>query len=120
MMSSTVWTCLFLSPVTLHSVSSVVSCCRVASHCSGAKRVVIVLVLYCRHTVDTCPHSMKVLTTLSAYTSYRRMMTLTEGALEMKRARVHWEHACLAIQTCLLGFSLCLKLAAHRDSWYTW
>jgi hypothetical protein len=119
-MSSMVWTRLFLSPVTLHSVSSVVSCCRVTSHCSGARRVVIVLVLYYRHTVDTCSHSIQVLTTLPAYTSCRRMMTLTGGALEMKRARVRWEHACLAIQTCLLGFSLCLKLAAHRDSWYTW
>jgi hypothetical protein len=98
----------------------VVSCCRVTSHCSGAKRVVIVLVLYYSHTVDTCPYFMQVLTTLTVYTSCRRMMTLTGGALEMKRARVRWEHACLTTQTCLLGFSLCLKLAAHRDLWYTW
>jgi hypothetical protein len=39
-MSLTVWTRLVLSPVTLHSVSSVASCCRINSHCSGAKRVV--------------------------------------------------------------------------------
>jgi hypothetical protein len=35
------------------------------------------------------------------------MMALISGAL--KRARVRWEHACLAAQAGLLGFSLCLR-----------
>jgi hypothetical protein len=34
--------------------------------------------------------------------------------------RVHSEHACLAAQTDLLVFSLCLKLAVHRDPRDTW
>jgi hypothetical protein len=40
MMSSTTWADLVLSSVTLHSVSSVAPCGRVAWHYSGAKRVV--------------------------------------------------------------------------------
>jgi hypothetical protein len=44
MMSSTVWERPVLSPALLHSVSSVVPCCYVADHCSGAWRVV--------HSVD--------------------------------------------------------------------
>jgi hypothetical protein len=40
MMSSTTWARLVLSPAMLHSVSSVMSCCRVARHCSGDNRVV--------------------------------------------------------------------------------
>jgi hypothetical protein len=40
MISSMVWARLILLPVTLHSVSSVTSCCRVAWHCSDARRVV--------------------------------------------------------------------------------
>jgi hypothetical protein len=33
---------------------------------------------------------------------------------------VRWEHACLAAQVSLVGFSLCLKLVAHRELWDTW
>jgi hypothetical protein len=51
MMSSTVSTRLVLSPATLHSVSSVASCCRVTWHYSGDRRVVIVLVSYCNGIV---------------------------------------------------------------------
>jgi hypothetical protein len=40
MMSSLVWVRPVLSPVVLHSVSSVMPCCCVAGHCSGAWRVV--------------------------------------------------------------------------------
>jgi hypothetical protein len=77
MMSSTVWAHLVLSPATLHSVSSVTSCCRVIWHYSGAMRVVIVLALYCNRTIDACLHALQVLTTLSVCMSCRRMMTLT-------------------------------------------
>jgi hypothetical protein len=38
-MSSTTWVRLVLSPTMLHSVSSVMPYCRVAWHCSGARRV---------------------------------------------------------------------------------
>jgi hypothetical protein len=31
---------LVLSPATLHSVSSVMSCCQVTWHCNGARRVI--------------------------------------------------------------------------------
>jgi hypothetical protein len=37
-MSSMAWECAVLSPALLHLVSSVVSCCYVARHCSGARR----------------------------------------------------------------------------------
>jgi hypothetical protein len=40
MMSSMMWACLILSPVTLHSVSSVTPYCRVIWHYSGARRLV--------------------------------------------------------------------------------
>jgi hypothetical protein len=66
MMSSMVWACLILSPTTLHSVSNVVSCYRVTWHCSGARRVVIVLASCCSSTVDVCPHALQVLTALPA------------------------------------------------------
>jgi hypothetical protein len=75
-MSSTVWVHLVLSPATLHSVSSVVSCCRVTWHCSGPDEWFIELASYCSRTIDTCLHALQVLTTLSVCTSYRRMMTL--------------------------------------------
>jgi hypothetical protein len=39
-MSSTMCACLVLSPATLHLISSVVSCYRVAWYCSGVRRVV--------------------------------------------------------------------------------
>jgi hypothetical protein len=41
-------------------------------------------------------------------------MALTSGAL--KRARVRWEQVSLAAQAGLLGFSSCLRHAAHRGS----
>jgi hypothetical protein len=75
-MSSMVQARLILSPTMLHSVSSVVSCCRVTCHCSGARGVVIVLVSYYNYSVDVCPHALQVLTMLPTYTSCRRMMTL--------------------------------------------
>jgi hypothetical protein len=37
-----------------------------------------------------------------------------------KHASVHWEYACLAAQTALLGFSLYLKSVAHKEPWETW
>jgi hypothetical protein len=40
MMTSMAWADLVLSPATLHSISSVTPCCRVAWHCSGAELVV--------------------------------------------------------------------------------
>jgi hypothetical protein len=40
MMSSMAWARLVLSPATLHSVSSVAPCCRVAWHCSVVNQVV--------------------------------------------------------------------------------
>jgi hypothetical protein len=76
MMSSTVWARLVLSPATLHSISSVATCYRVTWHCSGARRVVIVLASYCNRTINICPHALQVLTTLPGCTSYRRMMAL--------------------------------------------
>jgi hypothetical protein len=39
-MSSMTWARLVLSPVMMHYVSSVTSCCRATWHCSDAKRVV--------------------------------------------------------------------------------
>jgi hypothetical protein len=44
MISLAAWTRLVLSPATLHSVSSVTLCCRVARHYTGARQVV--------HSVD--------------------------------------------------------------------
>jgi hypothetical protein len=67
-MSSMVWARLVLSPTTLHLVSSVTPCCRGIWHCSGARRVVIVLMSYCSHTVDACLHALQLLTTLSSCT----------------------------------------------------
>jgi hypothetical protein len=40
MMYSMTWARLILSPATLHSVSSVVLCCQVAWHYSGARRLI--------------------------------------------------------------------------------
>jgi hypothetical protein len=76
MMSSTMWARLVLSSTTLHSVSSVTLCYRVTWHCSGARRVVIVLASYCSRTVDACPHALQVLTILPVCTSCRLMMAL--------------------------------------------
>jgi hypothetical protein len=64
-MSSMAWARMILSPTMLHSVSSVAPCCRVAWHCSGARRVV---------------HS--AVAALLVRTSCRPMMTLMSSALE--------------------------------------
>jgi hypothetical protein len=76
----------------------------------------MVLALHCSRTVAACSHVLQALTALPARMSCRLMMALTSGALEMCAC---WEHAFLAAQAGLLGFSLCLRLAAHRELWDT-
>jgi hypothetical protein len=100
MMSSMMWARLVLSPATLHSVSSVASCCRVAWHYS--------------HTIAACLDALQALNALPAGMSCRHYQT------SWKLARVRWKHACLAAQPGLPGFSLSLRPAAHREPRDTW
>jgi hypothetical protein len=54
MMPSTVWTCLVLSPVTLHSVSGMVWCRCVTRPVAVSDRWPMVLASGCSHTVAAC------------------------------------------------------------------
>jgi hypothetical protein len=73
-----------------------------------------VLTLYCSHTITTCLHTLLALTVLPTRTSCRLYQA------PWKLACVRWEHACLAAQIRLLGFSLCLRPAAHKEPLDTW
>jgi hypothetical protein len=74
----------------------------------------IMLALYCSDTVAACLHALQALTAMPARTSCRPCQA------SWKLARVRWEHACLAAQAGLLGFSLCLRLVDHRETRDMW
>jgi hypothetical protein len=82
MISSTVWARLVLSPVTLHSVSSVAPAVESLGTVAVSGEWSIVLALYCSCTVAIYPHALYTLTALSARMSYRPLMTLMSGALK--------------------------------------
>jgi hypothetical protein len=67
----------------------------------------MVLVLNCSRTVAAYLYALQALTPLLARTS------CSPCQAPWKLARVCWGHACLAAQAGLLGFSLCLKIAAR-------
>jgi hypothetical protein len=80
MISSTTWTRLVLLPATLHSVSSVAPCCRVAWHCSGARRVV--------HRVGA---------TLQSNSSY---LSICAARPELLNHSVLWQPTMSALRVC--------------------